>query len=114
MIHRQVVLLTKAIGDLESAYRYAAAQAPVPATAWLERFQNSIGTLETRADGYPLAPENRRSPVKLQQMQFGRRANIYRVIYFVTPDAVYVVRILRAQRRFLTRREIRDAVEPGE
>jgi hypothetical protein len=47
-------------------------------------------------------------------MRFGRRANIYRVIYFVTPDTAYVVRILRAQRRFLTRREIRDAIEPGE
>ena len=47
-------------------------------------------------------------------MLFGKRPNVYRVIFLVDGDSVRVLRIRRAQRRPLTRKQIDEASEQDE
>jgi hypothetical protein len=56
----------------------------------------------------PLAPENARSSRILQQYLFGKRPHVFRAIYTIGGDTVWVLRIRRAQRRSLS------AEDPGE
>ena len=44
-------------------------------------------------------------------MLYGRRGSVYRVLYFVDGQDVHVLRVRRAQRRPLTRREIEEAID---
>jgi hypothetical protein len=52
--------------------------------------------------------------VELREHLFGRRPHVYRSVFVIDRDAVRVLRILRAQRRALTRRQIDEAQESDE
>ena len=86
----QVRLQLAAVEDLDVAYQYAAQNAPVPAARWLERFQAAMQTVQHNPDRCPLAPENSRSRRILRQYLFGKRPHVFRVIYTIDGDTVWV------------------------
>lgn len=97
----QVRLQPAAVEDLDGAYQYAAQNAPTPAARWLKRFQTALQTLEHNPERCPLAPENAKSRRILRQYLFGKRPHVFRVIYTIEGNTVWVLRIRRAQRRTL-------------
>lgn len=103
--HRQASL------DLTDCYRWAARHAPFTALRWFRRFRDEIDTLEMNPELCSLAPENRRSSKVIRQLLYGRKPNVYRVVFFVESDLVHILRVRRAQRRPLTRREIEEAID---
>jgi plasmid stabilization system protein ParE len=103
-----VRLQPAAVEDLDIAYQYAAQNAPVPAARWLERFQAAIQTLEHNPARCPLASENARSRRILKKYLFGKRPNVFRVIYKIDGDTVWVLRIRRAQRRTLSAEDLSE------
>ena len=109
MTHR-VVLQRLARGDLADAYGYAARRAPHTAARWLDRFQTALGTLARNPERCPFARENGKVDVVLREFHFGTRPNVFRVIFTIDGAAVRVLRIRRAQRRMLTRRQIEHIV----
>ena len=109
-----IVVQRLARQDLEEAYLWAARRAPETAARWLRRFQDALQKLDAKAQRCPLARESRKSAVELRQWLFGRRPNVFRVIFTIEGDIVRVLRILRAARRFLSQRQIDQAVEPDE
>jgi len=113
MTHR-VVVQRLARQDLEEAYLWAARRAPETAARWLRRFQDALQTLNTKPERCPLAPESRKSDVSLRQWLFGKRPNVFRVVFAIDQDVVRILRILRGQRRFLSRKQIDEAVETDE
>jgi plasmid stabilization system protein ParE len=104
-----LVLQRLAVEDLDEAYLYAAEQAPDTAARWLERFHAALKTLEARPTRCPLARENRKTSIELREFLFGKRRNVFRVIFTIDGEAVRVLRIRRAQRRFLSKQEIEEA-----
>lgn len=110
----RVVLHRLANQDLEAAYRHAAQPAPHRAAAWLTRFQQSIASLRNFPTRCAFARENSKSDVELREYHFGARPNVYRVIYTIEQGQVRILRIRRAQRRPLSRCEIREAADSGE
>ncbi len=113
MAEFRVVVHRFAVEDLESAYRNAAQHAPGPAAAWLERFQRALETLEANPGGCALAHESHRATRELREFLFGRRPNVFRVVFTIDGDVVRILRIRRSARRFLTRREIDEAFDAG-
>ena len=95
-----------AVEDLDDAYQRAAKNAPVAATRWLERFHTALQTLDHNPQRCPLAWENDKSELTLRQYLFGKRPNVFRVIYTIQDETVWVLRIRRAQRRPLKRGDI--------
>lgn len=112
MPNHQIVLQTRASQDLEEAYLHAARRAPLTATSWVNRFHEALRTLESNPERCPLAPENRKTArAELREFLFGRRPNIFRVIFFVDGNIVRILRIRRAARRLLSYRDIDDAID---
>jgi plasmid stabilization system protein ParE len=98
--------------DLEGYFLYAARRAPLTATRWYDRFKEALRRLANHPKRYAFAPENRKVTLELRQFLFGRKPNVYRVLYTIEPGVVRVLRIRRGQRRFLTRHDIEDAARP--
>lgn len=50
----------------------------------------------------------------VRELLFGKRPHVFRVLYVIDGDLVRTLRIVRAQRRFLTKSQIEEAVKPGD
>jgi plasmid stabilization system protein ParE len=107
MVYR-IVLHRLAERDLDEAYQWASRNAPSAAARWLARFQQALGTLDHNPQRCSRAREDEKSDLELHQFLFGKRPNVFRVIFTIQDDFVHILRIRRAQRRFLTKPEIRD------
>ena len=103
-----VRLQPAALEDLDAVWQFAARYAPESAGKWLDRFRDAIQTLENNPERCPLATENGRTRRTLREFLFGRRPNVYRVIYTIEKETVWILRIRRAQRRPLTREELSE------
>jgi len=110
----RVILQRLATEDLQEAYQRAAKQAPLAAARWLDRFESSLQTLEQNPGRCPFARENMKVDVELREFLFGKRPYVFRVIFTVDGEIVRILRVRRAQRRFLTRNEVKQALELDE
>ena len=107
MKHR-VVVQRLALQDLEQSYLWAARHAPETAARWLNRFQIALESLEINPLRCSLAPENGKVRRELRQLLYGRRPNVYRAVFTIDADTVRVLRIRRAARRWLTKKELEE------
>jgi plasmid stabilization system protein ParE len=110
----RVIVQRLALEDLNGAFAWAAGNAPATAIRWLDRFHSVLRGLDTNPQRCPHAREQRKVDVELREILFGRRPNVYRVIFLIEADCVRVLRIRRAQRSPLTRQQIVDASKQDE
>ena len=102
----RVELQPLAEGDLEEAYLWAAKRAPETASRWLTRFHEALGTLKENPQRCGFAPEHKKTKRELRQLLFGRKPNVFRAVFLVENQVVRVLRIRRASRKGLTRKEL--------
>lgn len=107
----RVVLQRLAVADLDAAYLRAARNAPQTAARWLERFHSTLQTLGTHPERCPPARENGKVAVELRELLFGRKPHVFRIFFTIDRDVVRILRIRRAQRRFLTQQKLDEAAE---
>lgn len=107
----QVLLHRLAREDLDRAYLYVAKHAPDTAGRWLDRFEDALTTLELNPQRCSVDRERRKTAKDLREFHFGKRPNVFRVIFTIEQQYVHILRILRAQRRPLTGKQINEARE---
>ncbi len=105
-----VVLQRLAVDDLMAAYRYAYERAPIQSTDWLERFQASISSLSNHPQRCALARENGKVDAEIREFHFGHKPYVFRVLFSVDGKTVRVLRIRRAQQRYLSQTEAEQAL----
>lgn len=110
----EVVLHSKAQADLDDAYLNAARHAPQTASRWVDRFEQALTTLSQNPERCPLAAESRFTSEDVHEFHYGRRPNVFRVLFWIDGFRVRILRIRRAARRSLTSGEIREAFEEQE
>jgi plasmid stabilization system protein ParE len=107
----RVAILPRARFDLDEAYRWAAERAPDTALRWAQRFAIKLQNLGRNPYQCAMAPEARKAKREIRQLLFGRRPSVYRALYVIVGEEVQVFRVVRAQRKYLTRRQIDDAFD---
>lgn len=107
----RILVQKHAWNDLQSAYGLACSRAPVQALKWLERFERALQTLDQRPERCALAREHRKIGLELREFLFGKRPYVFRVLFIIDGDAVRILRIRRAQRRYLSAKELREALD---
>jgi plasmid stabilization system protein ParE len=107
----EVVLHSQAQADLDDAYLNAARHAPMTAARWVNRFHQALATLSFNPQRCPIAAESRYTTETVREFHFGRRPNVFRVLFWIDGNWVRILRIRRASRKYLTRAEIQDALD---
>ena len=107
----RVVLHSQAQADLDEAYRNAARHAPQTASRWVDRFEQALTTLSRTPERCPLAAESRFTSEDVHEFHFGRRPNVFRVLFWIDGASVRILRIRRASRRSMRSGEINEAFE---
>jgi len=105
----QVIIHTDAIGDLRRYYRRAYADAPTESTAWYRRLLATTKSLQCLPHRCPIARESSRVFFEVRELLFGRKPNVFRLLFTIDGDKVRILRIVRAQRRSPSWRSIEQS-----
>jgi plasmid stabilization system protein ParE len=66
---------------------------------WFEGLEKAIASLEALPLRCPLAPENEAFPFEVRHLLYGRRPHIYRVVFNVESETVYILHIWHGRRK---------------
>ena len=82
MVYR-VKFATRAWRDLAALFRQIHAADSIPAARWFNGLEMAIGTLANLPLRCPTAPERKKNGQPLRHLLYGKRPNVYRVIFDV-------------------------------
>ena len=91
----KVIIHQHAMADLEKYYRYVWQHGGDQASAWYERFVDQLKSLDRTPERCPIARESKRVFFEVRELHFGRRPNVFRVLFTIDGDAVRILRIVR-------------------
>ena len=95
----EVVIHQDAIDDLMRSYTFVQKHAPNTVAKWLKRLQMHVKTLSRNPQRCPIARESKRVFLEVRELHFGRRPNVFRILFNIDEKTVRVLKIVRAQRR---------------
>lgn len=65
---------------------------------WFRGLERGVASLAEFPKRCPLAPENNNFPFEVRHLLYGRKPNIYRVVFTVKSDKVIILHILHGRR----------------
>lgn len=69
------------------------------AIRWFFRLEEAIASLANSPQRCALAPENTVFPFEVRQLLFGHRPHVYRVLFTIEHETVYILHIRHGRRR---------------
>lgn len=69
---------------------------------WFQGLRKAVGTLADLPHRCMLARENDSVPFEMRQLLYGRRPHVYRILFTVAGNTVFILRILHGRRESLT------------
>jgi plasmid stabilization system protein ParE len=66
---------------------------------WFQGLEKAIASLAALPGRCPLAPENEPFPFEVRQLLYGRRPHVYRVMFKVESETVYILHIWHGRRK---------------
>ena len=104
----RVEFAARAARDLEILYVEKNAAESQAAARWYSGLEEAVCALETHPNRCPVAPEARKLKRKLRHLLYGKKPNIYRVIYEVEEQrqTVWVLTIRHGARRKILRSDL--------
>ena len=107
-MNHTVIVLPRALRDLDEAYLWASRHAPVTAARWLNRFHAALQTLSSNPERCSIAPENDLVDQEIRQFLFGKYPNVWRALFTIQADEVRVLHIRRAAMQTATTDQLDD------
>jgi plasmid stabilization system protein ParE len=102
----QVEIAPVAEKQIEQAYIWYRERNPDFADRWFRSLMNSIATLQENPRRCPLAIEHKIFPERVHQFLYGKNKNIYRVLFTVRNDIVYILYIRHSAQAPLTSEDL--------
>jgi plasmid stabilization system protein ParE len=66
---------------------------------WFLALENAIASLSNFPERCGLAPENKSFPFEVRQLLYGRKPHIYRILFTIRGETVYILHIRHGRRR---------------
>ncbi len=66
---------------------------------WFAALQDAIASLAEFPQRCPLAPENDAFPFEVRHLLYGRRPNVYRILFTIEEKTVFVLHIRHGRRQ---------------
>jgi plasmid stabilization system protein ParE len=97
----RLAITRQADSDADAAYEWMAKQSLSRAAKWYRGLLQAIESLRENPLLHGFAPEREALKIDLRQMLYGKRRNVFRILYTVDDDTVVVLHIRHAARRLL-------------
>jgi plasmid stabilization system protein ParE len=94
----RVDISPSALKDAEEVYLWMREQSPSRANAWFVGLIDAIFSLENFPARCPLAPESENIGKEIRQLLYGKRGQIYRIIFGIVRDEATGEEIVRVYR----------------
>jgi plasmid stabilization system protein ParE len=95
----RIVIEPTAERGIRSAVRWKTEHAtPAIAARWYNGLQKKIATLRTHPARCPLAAENDKFPIDIRVLIYGRRRDVFRILFTIQDDMVSVLFVHHASR----------------
>ncbi len=95
----RVDVTPRAQQDLDRIYDWLVTSAPIAGPRWFERFENSLSSLSTFPERYPIEPKLTSRRQTVRKLVFGTARHKYRVYFTIRAEAVMVLHIRHGSRR---------------
>jgi plasmid stabilization system protein ParE len=104
----RLVLLSRAISDIEGIIDYLAKRSPQGVAAWCDRWEKTLGDLRERPLNFSLCPEASKIDAEIRQVLFKtRRGRTYRALFTVVEETVYILHVRGPGQDFVPVHELR-------
>jgi plasmid stabilization system protein ParE len=101
----EVRVSAAADAEADAIYEWLAQRAPQGAVRWYNGLLDAIESLADFPRRCSLAPEDEHFDEEIRQLLYGKRRNVYRVLFTIRGNTVHVLHIRHASRRFLHEEE---------
>lgn len=90
----RVFELSSAESDIQAIFEWLREHSPHGAAAWLDAYDRMVASIEERADSFGEAFENPHCSRDVRQAFFKtRRGRMYRALFLIQGDHVYILRV---------------------
>lgn len=96
-----VHITTRALREIDAALEWLSERSRAAAVRWHEQLLEAVRSLENNPERCELAPESERSPGEIRQLLYGKRRGVYRVLFEVRGDTVYILRVRHSAQALL-------------
>jgi plasmid stabilization system protein ParE len=100
-----VHITVRALREIDEALEWLAERDRAAAARWHGQLMEVVRSLENNPERCGLAPESEWYPGEIRQLLHGKRRGVYRVLFEVRGDTVYILRVRHSAQALL---------EPGE
>lgn len=97
-----VIILPTAKAEIKEAYQWIFDETPAQAAKWLSGISDAINSLSTFPERCALAPESNAFDVEVRQLLYGKKHSIYRVLFTIKDDTVFILRVRHSSRQSIT------------
>jgi plasmid stabilization system protein ParE len=66
---------------------------------WFIALEDAIASLANFPERCPLAPEDTDFPFEVRHLMYGRRPHVYRILFTIQGDTVYILHIRHGRRK---------------
>jgi plasmid stabilization system protein ParE len=96
-----IQITSRALREIDCALEWLAEQSPQAALRWHEQLMEAVRSLENNPERCGLAPESEWYPGEIRQLLHGKRQGIYRILFEVRGDTVYILRVRHSAQALL-------------
>ncbi len=96
-----VRIVARALREIDEVLEWLARRSPAAAERWHARLTEAINSLENNPERCGLAPESDWYPGELRQLLHGKRRGVFRILFEVRGEIVYVLRVRRGTQDLL-------------
>jgi plasmid stabilization system protein ParE len=107
---RPVLITARALRAVKDAVAWKSKYSALAAARWHAALLKKVQTLEDNPEQWPLAAEAALLGIELREMLFGKRRNVYRILFTVSANRVTVHHVRHAAQDWLTP----ESIDPEE
>src|SRR5438128_2218851 len=90
-----------ALREIDEALEWLAERSRPAAARWHERLMKAVDSLASNPERCELAPESEWYRAEIRQLLHGKRRGVYRILFEVRGDTVYILRVRHSAQALL-------------
>lgn len=97
----RICITARALREVDAALGWLSARSRTAAVRWHEQLMKAVRSLKDNPERCGLAPECAWYPGELRQLLHGKRRGIYRILFEVRGNTVYILRVRHSAQALL-------------